>query len=310
MSKIGKLEKIDIKDVWPKEDKHFTNWLSQNLDALSDELGFELYLGGIEQSAGDFKVDIFAEDDNNNKVIIENQYDKSDHDHLGKILTYSRMLEAKTMIWICEKPRPEHADTINWLNEITPDDISFYLVKLDAFKIGNSKPAAKFTIICAPSVDRKQIGKIKKTDSEQDMKYLEFWTQLLERSKERTNIYRNISPGSGRWYQASAGKSYLSYVLQVNNESAIVELQIYSSKDEEFNREIFEKIMKNKETIEENFGEGLIWNNKPTVIRKTIRYKIESSGILQENLWNELQDEIITKLILLDKALRPFLDKV
>ena len=171
---IGKLKKIKIKDVWPTEDKHFTKWLSENLDALSYEIDFELSLIGIEQKAGDFKVDIHAEDENNNKVIIENQYDKSDHDHLGKILTYSRMLESKTMIWICEKPRPEHTDTINWLNEITPDDISFYLIKLEAFKIGDSDPAPKFTVICAPSIDRKRIGKLKKADSEQDLKYIEY----------------------------------------------------------------------------------------------------------------------------------------
>lgn len=110
---IGKIEKVPLREVWKHEAIDFTTWLQQNLDVLNNELDINLDNAEREQSAGSFNVDLVAEDDNGNTVIIENQLEKSDHNHLGKIITYLTALEAKTAIWIVAEPRPEHINAIN-----------------------------------------------------------------------------------------------------------------------------------------------------------------------------------------------------
>ena len=130
---IGKLEKVGLRELWKHEERGFSAWLLENLDALSDALGFPLSEPQREVKVGAFEVDLVAEDGKANRVVIENQLEATDHDHLGKILTYVTNLEAKTAVWITKAPRPEHVKAVAWLNETTPDDISFFLVRLDAY---------------------------------------------------------------------------------------------------------------------------------------------------------------------------------
>jgi RecB family endonuclease NucS len=125
---IGKIERVPLRQVWRHEALDFTTWLEQNIDALSEVLDLSLSSAEREQSAGDFSVDIVAEDGSGNTVIIENQLEQSDHDHLGKLVTYVSMLEAKAAIWIVAAPRPEHVRAVAWLNE--GSSAAFYLVKL------------------------------------------------------------------------------------------------------------------------------------------------------------------------------------
>ena len=115
---IGRLEKVDLRKVWFNEAKDFSKWLENNLDILSEQIGFDLSPIEREKSAGAFSVDIFPEGPTGDTVVIENQFEKTDHDHLGKVITYLSNLEAKTAIWITSEPRPEHITAINWLNEI------------------------------------------------------------------------------------------------------------------------------------------------------------------------------------------------
>src|SRR5256714_14477763 len=117
MSDIGKIQRVLLRDVWKHEAHNFTRWLQENLDVLGDALGIPLANAEREQSAGDFSVDLIAEDSAGNAVIIENQLEKSDHDHLGKLITYLAVSEAKTAIWIVAHPRPEHVSAVSWLNE-------------------------------------------------------------------------------------------------------------------------------------------------------------------------------------------------
>ena len=172
---VGRLERVDLRQVWINEAKDFTTWLENNLDILSEHMGFDLSLLEREKPVGTLSVDIFAEGPNGDTVVIENQLEKTDHDHLGKLVTYLSNLDAKTAIWITSNPRPEHVTAINWLNEISPPDISFFLVKVEAYKIGNSEAAPLFKKICSPSPIVKQIGKQKEHFVERHFKRLDFW---------------------------------------------------------------------------------------------------------------------------------------
>ena len=125
---IGKIEKVPLRDIWKHEANDFTKWLQNNIDVLSEVINLPLSNVEREQTTGNFYVDLTAEDNSGNTVIIENQLEKSNHDHLGKIITYLSSMEANTAIWIVSEPRPEHVSAINWLNESTA--ANFYLLKI------------------------------------------------------------------------------------------------------------------------------------------------------------------------------------
>ncbi|MEJ2750297.1 MAG: DUF4268 domain-containing protein, partial [Anaerolineae bacterium] len=157
---ISKIERLPLREVWKHEAYDFTTWLQDNIDILNDVLDLNLVAAEREQSAGTFNVDIVAEDESGNPIVIENQLEKSDHDHLGKLITYLVAIGAHAAIWMVALPRPEHIIAINWLNESSSAD--FYLVKVEAIRIGDSPPAPLLTLIVGPSVEGREIGETKR----------------------------------------------------------------------------------------------------------------------------------------------------
>lgn len=190
---IGKIQRVPLREVWKHEALDFTRWLQENLDVLNAELDLTLASAEREQSAGDFNVDLIAEDEDGNLVVIENQLEKSNHDHLGKLITYLVAVGAKTAIWIVSDPRPEHVSAITWLNESSA--ASFYLLKLEGVRIGASEPAPLLTLIVGPSAEGREIGETKKKLADTDLRLHNFWTLLLERAKPRTKLHSTISGG-------------------------------------------------------------------------------------------------------------------
>ena len=151
MAKLGKLEKVkDLRSVWKHEANDFTNWLAEeeNLNTLGEEIGIDIELISTEAKTGSFSTDILASESNtNNKIIIENQLESTDHNHLGKIITYASGHDAKIIIWIVKDVREEHRQAIDWLNEHTDEEINIFLCKIELWKIGNSEIAPKFQIM-------------------------------------------------------------------------------------------------------------------------------------------------------------------
>lgn len=141
---IGKISRVPLREVWKHEAYDLTRWLEQNIDVLSDAVGLPLANPEREQAAGTFSVDLVAEDAAGNPVVIENQLGRTDHDHLGKLLTYMVTVGAKTAIWVAAEPRSEHVSTVAWLNESSA--ASFYLLKIEAIRIGDSPPAPLLTL--------------------------------------------------------------------------------------------------------------------------------------------------------------------
>ncbi|MCM1986948.1 DUF4268 domain-containing protein [Methanococcoides seepicolus] len=301
---IGKIEKVPLRNMWENEAHNFTPWLADNIDILGDAIGMNLSFIEREKKNGSFSLDILAEDNSGNKVIIENQLEKSDHDHLGKLLTYLTGLEAKTAIWVCSEARQEHIQVIEWLNENTYDGIQFYLVRLEGLKIGESIPAPYFSVVCAPSEIAKDIGREKEEDSKRHKLRLEFWELLLAKSKVQTQLHGNISPSRDNWISAGAGKSGLSYTYSITMNSASVEFSIDGGKDaEELNKQRFNELYQHKDVIENSFGEALIWDCVEG--RKSCRIKLELNkyGLKDKDNWDTLQTNMIDAMIRLEKAM-------
>ena len=308
---IGRIKKVPLRQLWRKEDKDFTQWLEDNIEYLSDTLDFNLNVVSREKRVGPFKVDLFAEDNFGKKVIIESQLEKTDHDHLGKIITYLTNLDASTAIWITGRPTDEHIKAIEWLNEITPDDISFYLVKVEAIKF-ESQPLAGplFTIVKGPSEESKQLGEEKKEYAQRHILRKEFWTSLLEKAGKRTKLHSNISPGIYSWIGTGAGKSGMSFNYVITYKRGECELYLDRGKGYEkpnINKERFDQLLKNKDEIEKAFGGKLIWDRLDGRRASRISIRFENVGLKDKESWNELQDKMIDAMIALEKAFRKYI---
>jgi len=304
---IGKIERVPLRDVWKHEALDFTTWLEENVDVLNDVIDLNLISVEREQRAGAFSVDLVGEDDTGNVVIIENQLEKSDHDHLGKLITYLTAMEARAAIWIVADPRPEHVKAIAWLNETSA--ASFYLLKLEAIAIGESEPAPLLTLIVGPSEEAREVGHTKREMAERVAVRQQFWAELLDRAKATSRLHAHSSPSRHQWVGTGAGVAglQLNYVVRLHDGQ--VEMYIDRGKDSAAeNQAIFDWFFQRKAEIESAFGGPLSWERLEHRQACRIRKVIDLGGYDDdETKWPAIQDAMIDAMIRLEKALRPHL---
>lgn len=151
MHSFSELKQVPLREIWGHEAGDFTPWLAEHIQMLGDALGMDLELMDREASVGDFSLDLLAQDLGSSRtVIIENQLTQTDHDHLGKLLTYAAGFDALTAVWISEKVRDEHRQTLEWLNQKTDTELQFFAVEAVILKIGDSIPVLGFKVVAAP----------------------------------------------------------------------------------------------------------------------------------------------------------------
>ncbi len=307
---IGKIVRRQLREVWKHEALDFTTWLVENIDVLSEALDLSLQEAKREQAAGDFSVDLVAEDDSGNTVVIENQLEKSDHDHLGKLITYLAALDARVAVWIVSEPRPEHTKAVTWLNESR--QASFYLVKAEAICIDSSAPACLFTLITGPSEETREVGETKKEFADRYAIRRHFWETLLDRAQQKTKFYNTLSPTNDNWIAFATGKRGLSFQTSITQHAATAQLVIDRGKDSAAeNRTILDQLKGHKAEIEQEFGGPLEWYEPEGVRLCRIIHNVTNGGYRDEEAkWPEIQDAIIDAMLRLEKALRPFLQAV
>ena len=308
LNNVQKPDFVSVRDAFRHEAQDFTKWLEENIDSLSSRIGIELTVLEREKSVGSFNVDLFCETNNGRYAIVENQLEKNDHDHLGKLLTYLVNLEATTAIWVTPDARPEHQRVIDWLNESTSADYAFYLVQVEAIRIGNSPYAPLFTILAAPDDQTREIGETKKELADNRYQYQEFWTQLLEKSKMRTNLFLGNSPQKGGWLYIKLGKIgvQLGIWTSTGPKGSWVDLLINVG-DKEKNKLLFDQLFAQKDAIQIELDEPIEWlrNEKRPPCRIVRRI---TGGLTTPDKWSAMQDELITIMIKFDKVFRPRID--
>lgn len=306
---VARLENVPLRAIWPREEQDFSSWLCDNVQVLGDALGLELSEPQQEVAAGSFTVDLVAEDARRGRVIIENQLGATDHDHLGKLLTYLTNLDAKTAIWITSKPRPEHTRAVLWLNEMTPDDVAFYLVKLAAYRIGDSAPAPLFTVITGPSAEGKGFGAQKKELAKRHWLRLKFWKGLLARAKEKGVLtHERSSPSTDCWLSGPSGRRGVDFMYSVwVKDRAAVAVYIDTGQAEE-NERIFNDLATKKTEIEKAFGGPLEWERMEDKRACRIRYTLHLGGLSAgEDEWPKIWDPLIDAMQRLVDAFKPYI---
>ena len=258
MNEFGKLERVELKDYWPSEASDFTPWLADNMELLSDTLDIELELEDTEVPIGVYRADIIAKDINTGgTVVIENQLEKSDHAHLGKMLTYAGGMDAFAVVWICSEITDEHRRAIDWLNESTQQGVNFFALEIELWKIDNSLPAPKFNVVCKPNEWAKSVkpptGEISSVKALQK----QFWEGLRNYMQEAETSLKLKKPSPQHWYSIAIGKSGFEVSLSVNTQSKTISSELYISHEKA--KQAFDLLESQKAEIEEEIGGELEW---------------------------------------------------
>ncbi|NLT07922.1 MAG: DUF4268 domain-containing protein [Ruminococcus sp.] len=296
--KIGKLQEVNIRDLWKHEQYDFSAWLSQsdNIELLNEKIGLTLVDINTEAYVGAYRCDIVAVDETSGiKVIIENQLENSNHDHLGKIITYASGLDAKVIVWIVKEARDEHRSAIEWLNNNTSKDINFFLIELHAYKIGDSEPAPMFQIVEQPNdfIKESKNNKSAETVNKSQSERLEFWTQFIDHVINRGKPFAVRKAGTAHWYDVSIGTSEAKIsVALINKDSYIsVELYIYD------NKALFDKLFEEHEEIEHQLGFQMEWLRLDNSKASRILYKINGLNFDDHSNYDELIETAIDRVI-------------
>ena len=306
MEKLGIMQKVtDLRIIWPHEQSDFSKWLAEekNLLLLSEAIGIgNIVLEERESKVGDFAADLYArEEGTDRKIIIENQLEETDHNHLGKVITYAAGKGAEIIIWIVKKARDEHKQAIEWLNQHTDENIGFFLLEIELWKINDSLPAPKFNIVESPN----DWGKIMKTAdnlNETEKLRLNFWQKFKDYAIEQADFncfsLRKIAPN--HWYNLSVGTSAYHIGLTMNTKEKCIGTEIYIPND----KEIFQKFLSQKVEIEKILGDKAEWIEA----NKACRILVTHPAIFKNNEsnWKEYFDWYIKMALKLKQISKEF----
>lgn len=307
-NKLGKLTKADLREIWKNEEYDFSNWLAEegSLAQLSDEIGIPIRLLEKEAGVGKYSVDILAEEEGTGRrIIIENQLENTNHDHLGKIITYAAGHNANIIIWIFKDICEEHRNAIDWLNENTGEDRLFFAIRIEAWRVNNSDPAPKFQIICKPN----EWAKVVKHSSESrdlgetDLKKLDFWTKLKSYALEKKVPLFRQTPAPHHWYNITIGNSDAHIALTINTRDNLLGCEIYIND----NKPLFAFLKTQEEMIEKQLGGKLEWIEAKKACR--IVQRKDNADLDNEDNITTLFDWLIDKTIAFHKAFGPLVKK-
>lgn len=296
---LGNLEKVDLRVAWNSEVSDFTPWLAGDgsLKLLGKTIGIvDLELVGQEQNVGPFRADIVCRDTaDDSLILIENQLEKTDHTHLGQLLTYAAGLDAVTIIWVAAKFTDEHRATLDWLNDITDETFNFFGLEVELWKIGSSHPAPKFNIVSKPNnwtrtIRQTATGDITPTKQLQ----LEYWTEFKKYVETNSNIIKSQKPLPQHWTNFAIGRSHFHLVAIVNTQKK--RIASYLCLKGLHAKAHFHLLQEDKEIIENEFGEGLNWRELPNKKESHIQTRFSDNDPSDRTKWPE-QHRIFCKTL-------------
>lgn len=267
--RLSRLESVELRNAWQTEAGDFTPWLAQetNISLLGDTIGLDLEVEAQEKQVGPFRADILCKDTAAGSwVLVENQLEKTDHTHLGQLITYAAGLSAVTIVWIAARVRDEHRASIDWLNEITDDRFNFFALEVELWRIGKSPYAPKFNVVCKPNDwTRSVTGATRSLEqdnlTETKQLQLEYWTAFRALMEERGGNVRPTKPHPQHWYSLSIGRTnfWLNASANIQHQRIHVDL-IIAGNDA---KPLFHLLHAEKAEIDSVFDSPLDWREMP-----------------------------------------------
>ena len=317
MADLGAIERVDLREVWPHEAQDFTPWLADNLDKLGEALGLDLELQSVEAAVGSFSLDVLAYDLGSNRpIIIENQLEVTNHDHLGKLLTYAAGYDAYAIIWLTREFRDEHRQALDWLNQRTDEDTQFFGVVVEAWRIDDSRPAPHFRVVAMPnnwqkrtvSVARESSARI---ESEQGKRYQEFYRPIVQAVAAELQFTGSRNSMPRRWLSFQTGVHGVRYGANFYQYSgtANVELAIWRS-DKEWNERLFDLLLERKKQIETELVGDLEWERLDGFQSCRISAKQPASIDDDDDSLAHLQDWMVERLLAFKRVFTPHLQEL
>jgi hypothetical protein len=308
---LGKLERVDLRSIWTTEAQDFTPWLAreENLAELGKAIGLELELVGQEQYVGPYRADILCKDSLTQAyVLVENQLAKTDHGHLGQILTYAAGLGAKTVVWVAEKFTDEHRAALDWLNEITEEEYGFFALEIELWRIGASPAAPKFNIISKPNEWRKTVSDTAKVGGEMPERlqlYQRFWSAFRDFLLQRPGTpLRSQKPPPGHWTNFAIGRSGFVLVATASIEKQRLGAELWMSPRDIDPKEAFRRLEQQKADIHRDAGFEFEWQELPDAKGSRIASYLSNTPVENENDWPRQFIWLADHLEALDRALR------
>ena len=308
MINLGKLKEIkDLRNIWPHEALDFTPWLAEedNLALLANAVGLEITINETESSVGDFNVDIYAtETGTDRKIIIENQLEDTNHDHLGKLITYASGKSADIVIWVVKRAREEHQSAIEWLNNHTDENIAFFLVEIKLYQIGSSDIAVKFEVVEKPNDWTKQIKRNTSNSPTLQARY-DYWVAFNDYVFQNNTFSKQFNKrkaSTDHWMTMSVGSSACHISINQIRKDNLIVVEWYISE----NKELFHKFYSHKKEIETEMNMKLDWRELPN--KKASRILITHSANFEDkDNWSEQFDWIMDIALKMKKAFRKYL---
>jgi len=295
---LGKLQKVAPKKVWAHEALAFTPWLAlpENLTELGNALGMELELEAIEQAVGPFRADILCKRvGTDHWVLIENQLEKTDHLHLGQILTYAAGLDAVTVVWIAPNFTDEHRACLDWLNRVTVEGLNFFGVQIEVWQIGDSDMAPRLQIVSRPNQWAKSVSSASASISngKAGQAHLEYWTGFIEALKKNGGPIKPVTPGTQNWITFSAfGRSGFTLTVASNVYEKRIRVGMYITPK---NADAFFTALKtHKAEIESGLG-PVVWHDTAVQERAVLQYLGDADGADKSD-WQRQHDWMIERL--------------
>ena len=322
MAEIATLKKINLRYVW-KDEGQFSDWLAENLSRLGDELGMALERSEREKAVGPFSADIICADQISKfDVVIENQFTRTDHDHLGKMITYASGLQSQIIIWVAPRFRDEHRSAIDWLNDISGPETGFFGVVLEVFQISDSAYAPHFDIVARPNDWQRQVKRSSSTSrgmppNETALKLMSFWGDVRAYFEKRSDFMTeqsSVRVGNTKfdfthYFSSTVPRHYLREKFNRDITQFHVEIFLSGSRDRpEYSQDWLKHLMAVKDEIEEVAGAPLIWDNPEQNVEMSIRYKPETANIDDTTARTELLARIYDDVHCLDRAFRPHVE--
>lgn len=312
---LGHLKKVEIREVWETEAGDFTPWLAEkeNIALLGDTIGIDLAVEAIEKPVGLFSADILCKDTANDTwVLIENQLERTDHTHLGQLMTYAAGLDAVTIVWVAASFAEEHRAAIDWLNEITDQDINFFGLEIELWKIGDALPAPKFNVVCKPNEWTHTVKDPRGPLTETQQLQLEFWTKFKEYLDTVKISFKPTKPFPQHWMNHAIGRTGFTlssvaslYDSETNAYTGEIRAELYIYDASKY----YTGLEKQRGPIEQQLGEPLTWLNPEN--KKGARvYLRKPIDITKRELWPECHAWLREKLEKLYCVLGPIVKQL